>query len=73
MVLVGPVLWNDLSPIISFPTYFLFVSTVFFLLMTQCSDPGIIPRKDIIKIINDTTLEKYVQRDDANVAPVDGT
>lgn len=34
VIFVAPVLWTSISPAISLPTYFLFASTVFFLLLT---------------------------------------
>jgi hypothetical protein len=48
IIVVTPKLWTEVSMWLCLPTYFLFASTVLFLIFTQFSDPGIIPRKHII-------------------------
>jgi hypothetical protein len=46
-VLVSRNLWSNVDPLLPLVTVMLLCSTVFFLLLTSCSDPGIIPRREM--------------------------
>uniref|UniRef100_A0A0G4FDN6 Palmitoyltransferase n=1 Tax=Chromera velia CCMP2878 TaxID=1169474 RepID=A0A0G4FDN6_9ALVE len=48
-IFLAPPLWEKVSPAIPLATAALFVTAVFFLCFTQCSDPGVIPRRGIIQ------------------------
>ena len=63
IILITPKLWVDISPALSIPTYVLFISTILFLFLTQCSDPGIIPRKEMILVMNNKELLKYIEEE----------
>lgn len=45
--IIIPHLWENLSPLIPCCGIYLFISTIFFLIKTTLTDPGIIPRKKI--------------------------
>lgn len=40
-------LWAQVDPVMPVVTALLFVSTILFLLLTSCTDPGIIPRREL--------------------------
>lgn len=56
-------LWAYVSPLMPIFTGILFVAAVFFLLLTSCTDPGIIPRR---------ALQEVVERLDEEVAIATG-
>lgn len=51
-VLVAPYLWSHISPIFILITIYLFISTCIFLFLSTFTDPGIIPRKQILDLLN---------------------
>lgn len=48
-VLAAPFLWHEINWAFVAIIVYLFINTVVFLALTQFTDPGIIPRKDILE------------------------
>ncbi len=56
LALVGPILYDNVSPVLPVLNAILLFFTIFFLLMTGFTDPGIIPRREILEISNNGEL-----------------
>lgn len=59
-ILIAPYLWKEIHPIYPIIIIMLFLCTVVFLLLTSCSDPGIIPKKMLIETLY-PHLQQYLQ------------
>ncbi|CAD8118122.1 unnamed protein product [Paramecium sonneborni] len=53
---ISPQIWIVLHPSLPIISYVMYFSCILFLIMTQFTDPGIIPRKQIIERIKDENL-----------------
>jgi len=58
LVFAGPVLWENLSPLLPICNGILLLSTMVFLVLTTITEPGIIPRKNILELINYNSEEE---------------
>lgn len=58
---LGAKAWSEVSPAIPAIIIALLAMTVFFLLMTSCSDPGIIPRKSLFLATKGKIPPRYSQ------------
>ncbi|CAK66775.1 unnamed protein product (macronuclear) [Paramecium tetraurelia] len=56
IVYISPQIWIVLHPSLPIISYVMYFSCVLFLFLTQFTDPGIIPRKDIIEKMKDENL-----------------
>ncbi|KAL4453047.1 hypothetical protein ABPG73_005953 [Tetrahymena malaccensis] len=62
LVLVMPSIFNNFSPVLAIVNIILFLSTIIFLLLTGFTDPGIIPRRNVILLtMDDNNREVYEQ------------
>lgn len=50
MVFIAPEVYNHVTPVIPIINGILVSSTVVFLFLTQTTDPGIIPRKEVFEL-----------------------
>jgi len=50
LIIIAPVVFTLNSPILPILNGFFLITTVFFLLLTSFTDPGIIPRKYILEL-----------------------
>lgn len=48
LIFIMPYLFSDFSPVLAVINVILFVATILFLILTGFTDPGIIPRKNMI-------------------------
>lgn len=60
LVFIMPFIFTEFSPVLAVVNLILFASAIIFLLLTGFTDPGIIPRRNLILLtMDDTNREAY--------------
>lgn len=55
---INPVIFVQLHPAVAVCAYVIYIGTIVFLSLTQFSDPGIIPRKEILERVAAEDIKK---------------
>ncbi|CAD8085056.1 unnamed protein product [Paramecium primaurelia] len=63
---ISPQIWIVLHPSLPIISYVMYFSCVLFLFLTQFTDPGIIPRKEIIEKMKDENLLHFIPTENDN-------
>ncbi|CAD8185417.1 unnamed protein product [Paramecium pentaurelia] len=69
-VIVAPYVWQKLHWLYVLIVIYLFLSTILFLVLTQFSDPGIIPRKTILELSDQNT--QFINKEEAKIEGTGG-